>query len=51
MNANIIIHRPTLTEEERAYRIEQIKRATINFYKEVLNNESKKKTEEKFNHN
>jgi hypothetical protein len=39
MNAKVIIHRPNLTNEERAYRMEQIKRAVINFHREVHTNE------------
>lgn len=39
MRANVIIHRPTLTEKEREYRMEQIKQATIKFHSDVMKNE------------
>lgn len=41
MSAVVRVHRPTLTAEERAYRMEQIKKATIKFYMEVQKNEGK----------
>ena len=41
MGAVVKVHRPTLTAEERAYRMEQIKEATIKFYREVQKNEEK----------
>ena len=43
MKATIIIHRPDLSPEERAYRMEKIKQATINFHKEVNEHEQKRK--------
>lgn len=48
MNAKIIIHRPNLTQEERAYRMEQLKQATIRFHREAITNE-KTKTNTKTN--
>ena len=39
----VIIHHPKLTAEERAYRMEEIKKAVIQFHKEVLKNEAKSK--------
>ena len=45
MGAVIKVHRPNLTPEERAWRIEQIKKATINFHREVMKNEQKKNAE------
>lgn len=41
MGAVVRINRPTLTAEERAYRMAQIKEATKKFYKEVRKNEEK----------
>lgn len=41
MGAKIIIHRPNLTEEERAHRMEQIKQAVVRINKEVQTNEKK----------
>jgi hypothetical protein len=41
MGAVVKVHRPTLTTEERAYRMEQIKEATKKFYMEVQKNEEK----------
>ena len=35
MGAVVTIHRPKLTPEERAYRMEQIKQAVIRFHREV----------------
>ena len=43
MGAIVRVHHPTLTTEEREYRMEQIKKATIEFYKEVKRNETKNK--------
>jgi hypothetical protein len=42
MGAKVIIHRPNLTAEERAYRMEQLKQAVIKFHREVEH--EKKKT-------
>ena len=42
MGATITIHHPNLTPEERSYRMEQIKQATIKFHKEVMKNEKTK---------
>ena len=39
----IRVNHPTLTSEERAYRMDQIKEAAIRFYKEVKKNEEKSK--------
>ena len=41
MGAVVKVHRPTLTPEERAYRMEQIKEATKKFYMEAQKNEGK----------
>ena len=41
MGAVVKVHRPTLTAEERAYRMEQIKKATIKLYMEAQKNEGK----------
>ena len=41
MGAVVRIHRPTLTPEEREYRMEQLKEAVIKFHKEVKRNEKK----------
>ena len=42
MGAIVRVHRPTLTAEEREYRMEQIKKATKEFYKEVRRSEKEK---------
>ena len=47
MDAIITIHPPMLTEAEREYRMEQLKKATITFHKAVMNNRSNKYTNEK----
>jgi hypothetical protein len=39
MGAVVKVHRPTLTAQERTYRMEQIKEATKKFYREVQKNE------------
>ena len=41
MGCVITVHHPNLTEQERKYRMEQIKQATINYYREVQKNERK----------
>lgn len=41
MNCIVRIHRPTLTEEERTIREENIKKALIEFYKETHKGEKK----------
>lgn len=41
MGAVVRVHRPTLTAQERAYRMEQIKEATKKFYREVQKSEEK----------
>ena len=41
MGAKVIIHRPNLSQEERAYRMEQIKQATIRFHREVEHEKTK----------
>lgn len=40
MRGIIRVHHPTLTQEEREYRMEQLKQATIKFHKEVERIES-----------
>jgi hypothetical protein len=39
MGAIVRIHHPTLTPEEREYRMVQLKQATKEFYKEVTRSE------------
>ena len=48
MGAVVRVHRPALTAEERAKRMERIKEAVIKFHKEVKRNEKKseKKSEQ-----
>ena len=41
MVAKITIQRPNISPEERAYRMEQIKQATIRFHREVTNEKTK----------
>ena len=43
MGAIVRIHRPSLTSEEREYRMAQLKQATKEFYKEVRRSETKNK--------
>jgi hypothetical protein len=49
MGATIRIHRPNLTPEERAYRMEEIKKAVAGFKKEVIGNEKEKNIKENIN--
>lgn len=42
MNCKVRIHHPTLTEEERKIREEEIKKALIVFYKETHKGEKSK---------
>ena len=51
MNAVIRIHHPDLTPEERAYRMEQLKQATINFFREVQHEKHHQKQKEQKNQN
>ena len=37
MGAKITVHHPKISEGEKNYRMEQIKKAVIRFYKEVEN--------------
>ena len=46
MGATIIIHRPKLSNEERSYRMEQIKQAVIKFHREVEHEKQKCKRED-----
>ena len=48
MGAVVTIHRPDLTKEEMESRMEQLKRAVINFHREVEHEKTKpqKKTAE-----
>lgn len=41
MGCVIKVNHPNLTKEEREYRMEQLKKATISFYKEVERNKRK----------
>ena len=43
MGAIVTIHHPILTEEERQIRIERIKQASVEFYKEVQQCKAKQK--------
>ena len=43
MKATIIIHRPNLSQDERTYRMEKIKQALMNFYKEENEHDQKRK--------
>lgn len=46
MGCVITIHHPNLTEQERRYRMEQIKQATIQFFIEEEKQKSNKKMED-----
>ena len=46
MGCVITIHHPNLTEQERKYRMEQIKQATIQFFIEEEKQKSNKKMED-----
>ena len=53
MGAVVTVHRPNLTPEEKAWRIEQLKEAVIRFHREVeheKNKPQKKTAEETDNH-
>ena len=43
MGAIVRVHHPTLTQEEREFRIEKIKQAAKEIYREVKINEEKRK--------
>ena len=43
MAAVVRIHHPTLTPEERAFRMEQLKKAVIEFHREAMQNKEKDK--------
>lgn len=47
MGAVIKIHRPNLTPEERAYRMEQLKQAVIKFHREVEHEKQKANVKER----
>ena len=36
MDAVVRVHRPTLTQEEREHRMEQLRKATIEYWREVI---------------
>ena len=48
MGAVVTVHRPDITPEERARRMEQLKEAVIRFHREV---EHEKKQNNEFNNN
>ena len=45
MVAVVRIHHPTLTPEERAFQMEQLKKALIEFHTEAMRNKVKKEKE------
>lgn len=47
MNAIVRVHRPNLTEEERARRMENLRTATVRFFQEVYRAEMEKESYEK----
>jgi hypothetical protein len=53
MGAKVIIHRTSLTPEEKDYRMEQLKQSVIEFHREVEHEKTKlqKKTKEIINNN